>query len=149
MDITVNNNPFLVFDLDDTLYAEFNYLKSAYRFIARQLESILKMNIANAMIDKYKAGENVFSWLLESYPSLKKEGIDQSHLLHLYRTHLPEIQLYDDAALFLKLLSERGIKAGLITDGRSITQRNKLKSLGLENYFSSVVISEEFGSETI
>jgi putative hydrolase of the HAD superfamily len=60
---------------------------------------------------------------------------------------LPEIQLYDDAALFLKLLTDKGINAGLITDGRSITQRNKLKSLGLQNYFSSVIISEEFGSE--
>ena len=47
----------------------------------------------------------------------------------------------------LDVLKEKNIPAGLITDGRSVTQRNKLKSLGLLNYFKEVIISEEFGSE--
>ena len=35
----------------------------------------------------------------------------------------------------------------MLTDGRSIQQRNKIQSLGLDDYFSDIVISEEFGSE--
>ena len=147
MDITINNNLFLVFDLDDTLYPEYSFLVSAYRSIASRLESLLGQNIADSMIQQYKKGENVFSWVLSSFPILEKNGIDKDYLLHHYRTHLPNIHLYEDAANFLKAIAEKGIRRGLITDGRGLTQRNKLKSVGLENYFSEVVISEEFGSE--
>ena len=35
----------------------------------------------------------------------------------------------------------------LITDGRSITQRNKLKALNIDNYFNKIIISEEINSE--
>jgi putative hydrolase of the HAD superfamily len=35
----------------------------------------------------------------------------------------------------------------LITDGRSITQRNKLKALNIETYFNNIIISEEINSE--
>ena len=35
----------------------------------------------------------------------------------------------------------------LITDGRSITQRNKLRALGIESFFKNIVISEEVNSE--
>ena len=36
---------------------------------------------------------------------------------------------------------------GVLTDGRSIQQRNKLEALGIENFISEIVISEEIGSE--
>jgi putative hydrolase of the HAD superfamily len=37
----------------------------------------------------------------------------------------------------------------LVTDGRSNSQRNKIKALGLERWFEerNIIISEEFGSE--
>ena len=35
---------------------------------------------------------------------------------------------------------------GIITDGRSVTQRNKIEALGLEDTFDDIIISEEFGS---
>jgi putative hydrolase of the HAD superfamily len=35
----------------------------------------------------------------------------------------------------------------LITDGKSITQRNKLRALGIESFFKNIVISEEVNSE--
>ena len=147
MDITINDKLFLVFDLDDTLYPEFSFLISAYRSIASQLEPLLDQNIADAMIQQYKKGENVFSWVLSSFPILEKNEINLGYLLHHYRTHIPDICLYEDASFFLKTIADNGIRRGLITDGRGLTQRNKLKSLGLENYFNDVIISEEFGSE--
>jgi putative hydrolase of the HAD superfamily len=35
---------------------------------------------------------------------------------------------------------------GILTDGRSLTQRNKIAALGLEAWINDIVISEEFGS---
>ncbi|WP_315817009.1 hypothetical protein [Paraflavitalea speifideaquila] len=58
-------------------------------------------------------------------------GITIETLLTAYREHVPNIQLNTDAAVFLERLSALSIPAGLITDGRSITQRNKLKALQL------------------
>ena len=45
----------------------------------------------------------------------------------------------------LKDLKENGFILGLITDGRSITQRNKLQSLQISDFFDSIIISEENG----
>ena len=44
---------------------------------------------------------------------------------------------------------KRDFTLGMITDGRSITQRNKFQALGLEQFIENenLVISEEFGSE--
>ena len=36
---------------------------------------------------------------------------------------------------------------GLLTDGRSISQRNKLSAMGITSLFDEILISEEFGSE--
>jgi putative hydrolase of the HAD superfamily len=44
-------------------------------------------------------------------------------------------------------LKANGYKLGLITDGRSIQQRN-IKALNIEKYFEYILISEEFGTET-
>ena len=49
--------------------------------------------------------------------------------------------------MFLEKLLSLGIEMSLITDGRSITQRNKLRALGIESFFKSIIISEEVKSE--
>ena len=45
----------------------------------------------------------------------------------------------------LSNLREQGLLTGLITNGKSETQRAKLKLLGLEEYFDEIIISGEFG----
>ena len=48
--------------------------------------------------------------------------------------------------LYFLHLRRKNIRLGIISDGRSRTQRNKLRALGLD-WIEDVVISEEFGSE--
>ena len=64
-------------------------------------------------------------------------------LLWIYRLHLPSICLGSNVQ---KLLAQLSLKCDLtiLTDGRSITQRNKLKALGLEHI--RAYISEEYGA---
>lgn len=129
----------LVLDLDDTLYSELDYLKSAYYFIANKISNN-PLDLFNRMLDQYFQGLNVFSSVSKDYQ------VDISKLLDWYRFHQPNIQLYPDA---LKTLMEFSpvYKYGMITDGRSKTQRNKIAALGLESLFESIVISEEIGCE--
>jgi putative hydrolase of the HAD superfamily len=136
----------MVFDLDDTLYKEITYLKSGYKKIAKELIPIIKMDIHEDMLNRYYSGENVFEWVVKRYSAGKKE-ISKDFLLKLYREHDPDITLNIETQRILEILAHRKISCGLITDGRSISQRNKLKTLGLIDYFKDVIISEEFGSE--
>ncbi len=141
------NNLCVVFDLDDTLYKEIDYLKSAYRFIAEKLqtEHCPAENLYRVMLDAYDNGLNAFSVV----KSVWNIDAQIETLLHWYRTHVPNIALPKDSKNLLDYLLDKDIPIGILTDGRSITQRNKIKVLGLNRYIleQNVVISEEFGSE--
>lgn len=137
------------FDLDDTLYHEVDFLKSAYRDIASFIELNYHLQgIYAEMIDYWEADKNVFECLLASH---FLHDLTIQDLLLSYRTHVPEIALSIDTKHTLDRLSAKGIRLGLITDGRTLTQQNKIAALGLKNYFEEqdIYISEAFGSEKI
>jgi len=73
--------------------------------------------------------------------------VDKSELLRVYREHEPELQLADAIEKLLTRLVNEMRPMGIITDGRSVTQRNKISALGLDKWIDEIVISEEFGSE--
>ena len=130
----------ICFDLDDTLYKEIDYLESAYKEIA---EYVGHPEVTDQMLDWYQSGENAFKKLIEFY----NLTLSIADLLKIYREHYPDIHLDEGVKEFLVSLKEDGAKLGLISDGRSLTQRNKIKALGLEGFFDIEIISEEFGSE--
>lgn len=130
----------ICFDLDDTLYKEIDFVKSAYAEIAGKVGH---PESARQMLDWYYEGKNVFAELIDTY------GLDITigECLQVYRNHYPDIALDPGVKEFLDALKKNGAKLGLITDGRSVSQRNKIKALGLEGFFDIEIISEEFGSE--
>jgi putative hydrolase of the HAD superfamily len=146
MDIKINSSTFFVFDLDDTLYQEIDFLSSAYKYIASAIEPSIKTYIYDEMIERYHRKENVFAWIVAQYKEHLGE-LDTEWLISTYREHIPEIKLSAETAAFISEVRSRKIPTGLITDGRSRTQRNKLKALGIGDLFSEIIISEEFGSE--
>lgn len=133
------NNSVFVFDLDDTLYKEIDFLKSAYKFIASKVDKGNSSNLYIKMLEGYYSGKNVFQVLSKSHPRYTVEK-----LLELYRGHYPDITLDSDTTSTLNYLKNYG-KTGLITDGRSLTQRNKIMALGIDDYFDKILISEEIG----
>ena len=48
----------------------------------------------------------------------------------------------------MEALKNQGVRIGLITDGCSVQQRNKIEALGLRRWIEEedIIISEEFGS---
>jgi len=146
MTIELNKNSFFVFDLDDTIYKEIDFLKSAYRSISAMLMQYIGVDIYEEMWTDYAGKKNVFAAIIEKYKEVLPNTTVED-LLYEYRTHVPEISLANDVRHFLQQLKDTGVPLGLITDGRSITQRNKLKALGIIDSFQDLIISEEFGSE--
>ena len=145
MQITVDANSYFVFDLDDTLFYEIDYLKSAYRHIATTFAQHIGADVYEAMLERFYNNENVFEWLLDNHNATN--AFTKESLLREYREHLPQIALSAGVKAFLEELKTHRVPIGLITDGRSITQRNKLKALGIAQDFADIIISEEFGSQ--
>ena len=67
--------------------------------------------------------------------------------LELYRFHHPSISLSPDVSEFIDQLITSNIEFSIITDGRSISQRNKIESLGISKIVKNVIVSEETGYE--
>lgn len=130
----------VVFDLDDTLVYEIDYLKSAFKHIAQIVSENEYLTVYETMLELYYQKKDVFGFIEMDF-----EGFSKHNLLKIYRNHFPEIQPIDGAKDVLKELS-KDYHIGLVTDGYSITQRNKLKSLSFEPFFKDIIISEEFGS---
>lgn len=130
----------VVFDLDDTLVKEIDYLKSAFKAIAAKVDST-NNSLFNQMLFWYQNKENVFQNIESLY------GFSVNELKQQYRTHVPDFIQYKGVSELLRKFKEKGFYIGLITDGYSLTQRNKIKALGIEELFDLIVISEEFGSE--
>ncbi len=130
----------IIFDLDDTLYKEIDFLKSAFRQIA---DVIGITGVYDFMLKCYRDGENAFKMVIERYNL--SYTVDQ--LLDIYRNHKPDITLDLSIVATLDELKSRGWTMGLMTDGRSVTQRNKIDALGLSEWIepNCILISEEFG----
>ena len=141
MDIKVDHNTVIVFDLDDTLYNELDYLKSAYKAIALFLDRSDWKLLYSKMFSLYRSKINVFEFVANAY------NTEIQILIELYRDHLPEIQLFDGVLKVFDSIKAKNGKIGIITDGRSNAQRAKLKSLGILNYIDSIIVSDEIGSE--
>lgn len=142
----VPNKSVVLFDLDDTLYKEIDFLQSAYRDISTEIEQRFGVDrVYEQMIQDYREHQDVFQHVIDRI----KGKLDKAYLLDRYRSHIPQIQLDQSAMSCLSKLKEKLIPMGLITDGRSVTQRNKIQALGLNTWIKEpdIIISEEFGSE--
>jgi len=131
----------VIFDLDDTLYSEKEYVKSGYAKVAEVLSQAkdVQQRLWKAFEDKKPAIDCI----------LQEEGITDEETkqkcLAAYRNQMPDIHLYEGVRELLLKLREKGIKIGIITDGRPEGQRAKLKALGLYELADSVLITDELG----
>lgn len=144
----VTRNKVIVFDLDDTLYKEIDYLKSAYHEIADWFRDHYGIYaLWSEMLRYYREKKDVFQEVIDFY----KRPVDKKFLMDMYHAHLPNIQLDNDTRFVLDYLKNNmGYEIAIITDGRSLTQRNKAKALGLYQYLGDeldMLVSEEHGYE--
>ena len=85
----------VVFDLDDTLYKEVDYVYSGYRAVAAKVATDYGVDGPTAyrwMADAFGRGENPFD-ALEAGLGLT---LPVAELVELYRTHKPDLHLGGD-----------------------------------------------------
>lgn len=140
----------VIFDLDDTLISEKDYIKSGYSYISSIIGNRFSLDenqVLNDLINLFNVSTlNVFNRLLDKY-EIKYTNEMILELVLEYRRHFPNIKFYEDVLPCIFTLQEQGIKLGIITDGYGEAQRQKLKALNADRYFDSIIITDELGRE--
>ena len=140
----------VIFDLDDTLISEKQYIQSGYRHVAKILSKKININ-ENDLYQKLhrlfeQNSKDVFNRLFEDLDVQYTQN-DILELVKEYRSHWPAINFYPDVIPCLEELKRRGIKLGIITDGYAIAQRQKLNALNAHTYFDEIIVTDELGRE--
>ena len=128
----------VIFDLDDTLYDEKDYVRSGYKAVAAYLDDPAA---ADAMWKFFAEGKPAIDAYLQS---VGKED-EKDACLKVYREHIPDIKLREGAAELITFLKARNIMVGIITDGRVSGQEKKLSALGLYEMIDDIIITDSLG----
>jgi putative hydrolase of the HAD superfamily len=135
----------IIFDLDDTLYNEMDYVQSGFFATAKFIEDNYdfstseSMDYMNQTLHKEGRGK-IFDRLLENYGIYSKTLVE--NCVRTYRYHVPSISPYPIALELLETLEE---PLYVVTDGHAIVQQNKIDALGIEKYFKKVFITYRYG----
>lgn len=134
----------VVFDLDDTLYDELAFVSSGFRAVAAGLRCAFGIDCSGLLEERFNARQltDAFQCVAERF-GLPTDSV--ALMVSTYRDHVPDIGLRKGIVELLTDLKHRDGVLACITDGRSVTQRNKLDALGLSKAFDLVLISEETG----
>lgn len=115
----------VLFDLDDTLYSEKDYVRSGY------------MAAASERFDE------LWQAFCENKPAFDVVVPERKEVaLSIYRNHMPNIHLYDGVREMLDRIRQTK-NVGIITDGRPEGQRAKLQALKLTDIL--FIITDELG----
>ncbi|CAI3654652.1 HAD family hydrolase [Clostridium neonatale] len=136
----------LIWDLDDTLYYEKEYVLEAFKNVCKYLSSKYKKDYDKVykrcikILDEYGRGK-IFNILCDEYGF--KEDIKK--LVEIYRDTKPKLELYEESKEIFNFAKENNLKLGLITDGCSKVQWNKIKALNLEKIIDKIIVTDDYG----
>jgi putative hydrolase of the HAD superfamily len=135
----------LIFDLDDTLYAERDFAMSAFGEIGGWAATTLGVTgferDLTALLDDGHLGGLFGMALAARLPCHTPDDLVAVH--RLYRGHTPaHLPLFDDASRALDAFGAlTEVKLGLITDGTAAVQAAKIKALGIGPRFAHTVLT--------
>jgi len=138
----------LIFDLDDTLYREADFVASGYRAVARHLADRYRCDyedVYRRMMTTFVADgrANVFPMVVES---LLNGLVPIAELVEVYRRHIPGIRLFPGCRNLLERLTG-SYRLGIITDGLPEVQKRKVAALGLDDLVQKIIYTWENGPE--
>jgi putative hydrolase of the HAD superfamily len=140
----------VIFDIDDTLYPEIEFVKSGFTAVTYHLANkynqdpdLLLSRMMNIL--EISGRGKIFDTILRDLGVFSEDNVKL--LLYLYRAHQPKISLYEDVLPAIDQLRAEGFCLGIVTDGMGSVQRNKIRALELDNLFDIIVCTDEIGPE--
>lgn len=134
----------IVFDLDDTLYPEIDYVVSGFKAVGQFVQQRFGVTefpkLAKRIFDDGIRTRVFDRALLEI--GLEPDPWLISDLVDVYRSHTPDLVLSREVA---QVLGELGnsTRLALLTDGFAHSQRLKISSLELDQFFGAIVVTGE------
>ncbi|MFH0473990.1 HAD family hydrolase [Kluyvera ascorbata] len=137
------NKKLVIFDLDDTLILEREYVISGLCAVSKYFSKKYSQDLANVsdfLLETFESSgrERIFDKLLHEYSIDGKQEIIID-LVNCYRNHYPNIKLSKKNKEKLIELRNSGFKLAIVTDGLELMQRNKVNALELNQLVDAVV----------
>lgn len=142
-------NRVIVFDLDDTLYSEHDYVESGFRAVSEYLlENHSIDDFFSVAWQLFCSGErgSIFNQALLGI-GLSDDSDLITALVEVYREHTPNIQLFSDGRWALDYFYKR-VPLALISDGYLVTQQKKAEALGLNKFFDEMYFTDQWGRKS-
>jgi putative hydrolase of the HAD superfamily len=131
-----------VFDLDDTLYDEIDFVKSGFWAVASAISATPQEPFEfmwNLFLQE--GSGSIFNQLIEHFhPNITIES-----LITLYRTHTPDITLSEETLILLNAAKKIGPTA-LITDGIAPMQTQKFNTLGVSKWIDYPIFTDLYNT---
>jgi putative hydrolase of the HAD superfamily len=146
----------VLFDIDDTLFDSTTLAKMArMNAIKAMIECGLPIknvqkgySLLMKIVEKYGSNyDGHFDRLLETLGCTRDPKIIAAGIVAYHDTKLGYIKPNPDVIPTLIALRDEGCKLGIVSNGRSVKQWEKLIRLGLHHFFDAVIISDDVGSE--
>ncbi|MBP1967070.1 HAD family hydrolase [Paenibacillus aceris] len=138
----------LVFDMDDTLYEEKDYVKSGFKALDQWVIKEFKIKgFYETALDLFLTGERklLFNKTLDKLNIIYNDSMIKS-MVESYRSHEPDIQLLEDAKWIFENLRDT-VKVGLISDGYLVAQEKKVNALKLQEKLQTIILTDRLGRE--
>lgn len=145
----MNNSRAIIFDLDDTLYCEHDYVRSGFKAVAKEICQTFtsyKDDYVYLLMEKewLKNGRGT---VFNAVCNQLNVQININYLVEIYRQHKPSLSLYPDAERLLSYLQSRKIPRGIITDGDRRVQWRKIEELQLQKTFPCIIVTDDLGRQ--
>ncbi|WKY43530.1 HAD-IA family hydrolase [Eubacteriaceae bacterium ES2] len=140
----------VIFDLDDTLISEWDYIQSGFNAVSEFIKSEYKLNPETVYSLLFKLFEEdrqlVFNRLLSEL-DLNQSQAMVKNLTQIYRNHHPKINYFPDVLPALAELQQLNMRTGIITDGYYQAQHLKIEAIKAEQSFEAIIITDQWGRE--
>lgn len=134
----------LVFDLDDTLYNEMDFIKSGFNAVSDYLSNTYGLPSTFeemcVVLDKYGRNQ-IFDKILKKYNVYSIVKVKKC--ISLYRYHKPNIALSDSAQRCIERFSS--YSKYIVTDGNKLVQASKINALNIKQKFVGIYITRNYG----
>ncbi len=135
----------VIFDLDNTLYDEKQFVRSGFRAVSKHMAEKYRVNeiglyelLLKVSLDQGRL--RVFDTVLKKLNLYEKEIVLE--MVEVYRAHSPKITIYKDAQEVLSKIKKK-YRVGLITDGIRKVQESKVNALDIKDLFDTITYAIE------
>ncbi len=136
----------VVFDVDDTLYLERDYVRSGFEAVGHHIHRRFGADgfFQHAWAAFEQCARNtVFNQVLADC-GIAVDAELVTELVDVYRKHTPKVCLLPDAHQVIEQLHGR-VALATITDGAQPSQQAKVDALGLPRWMDPIVITDRLG----